>query len=427
LEFPADRVVRLDPLISAVDGRRLSQDCRKNRVGLSLLPQLTGIDVRHRQSCSSRSGGRCNCKPAYQAHVWSARDDKRIRKTFTTLAAARAWRAEAQAALGRGTLKAPAATTVAAAAEELVEGMRGGRIRTRSGDLYKPSAIRGYQAALRDRILPALGGKRLADVQRRDVQHLADDLLAQGLDPSTVRNALMPLRVIFRRAIEDGELAVNPTAHLRLPAVKGRRERIASPEEARRLLAALPERDRPLWATALYAGLRRGELLALRWDDVDLAQGVIRVERSYDDKSGVEIEPKSRAGHRKVPVVGALRDELVAHKTRQGRDAGLVFGTTPERPSDPAGAWRRAQTAWRRAGLDGIGLHEARHTFASVLIAAGVNAKAITTYMGHASIQTTYDLYGKLMPGSESEAAALVDAYLARADTASRLAQLDES
>ena len=65
--------------------------------------------------------------------------------------------------------------------------------------------------------------------------------------------------------------------------------------------------------------------------------------------------------------------------------------------------WRRAQVAWRRAGLNPIGLHEARHTFASTLIAAGVNAKAITTYMGHASIQTTYDLYGKLMPGSEAE------------------------
>ena len=67
-----------------------------------------------------------------------------------------------------------------------------------------------------------------------------------------------------------------------------------------------------------------------------------------------------------------------------------------------------------RVGLQPIGLHEARHTFASILIAAEVNAKAITTYMGHASIQTTYDLYGKLMPGSEAEAAALVDAYLAR-------------
>ena len=122
----------------------------------------------------------------------------------------------------------------------------------------------------------------------------------------------------------------------------------------------------------------------------------------------MHIEPKSHAGRRTVPIVGPLRDELVAHKTREGHDAGLVFGSAEDKPFVTSNVWRRAQVAWRRAGLDPIGLHEARHTFASTLIAAGVNAKGITTYMGHASIQTTYDLYGKLMPGSEAEAVALV-------------------
>jgi integrase len=389
--------------------------------------QLTGIEVRHAKACASREGGKCNCRPTYQASVWSSRDGKRLRKTLPTLAAARAWRAEAQTAVRRGAMRAPAATTIRGAADELIEGMRSGRVRTRSGDRYKPSAIRSYEAALRDRILPILGGKRIGDVQRRDVQRLADDLLAEGRDPSTIRNALMPLRVVYRRALEDGDVAVNPCAHLRLPAVRGRRDRIASPEEAQRLLAALPERDRAIWATALFAGLRRGELMALRWEDVDLAASVIRVERSYDDKGRVEIEPKSHAGQRTIPIVGALRDVLVDHKARQGRDRGLVFGSGPETPFQPSNLWRRAQRAWKRAGVQPIGLHEARHTFASVLIAAGVNAKAITTYMGHASIQTTYDLYGKLMPGSESEAAALVDAYLARADTRARLTQIERN
>ena len=385
--------------------------------GNTVLPmaQLTGIEVRHKKACASRDGRRCNCQPTYQASVWSARESKRTRKTFATLVEARAWRSETQTGVRRGTLRAPAHTTVAEAADELVAGMKSARVRTRSGDPYKPSAIRSYEAALRDHIVPRFGRTRLADVQHRDVQRIADDLLAEGRDPSTIRNALMPLRVIFRRAVEDGDLAVNPCTHLRLPAVRGRRERIASPEEAQLLLAALPERDRPIWATALYAGLRRGELMALRWADVDLANGVIRVARAYDEKARVEIEPKSRAGRRAVPIVGALRDILVAHKARQARPDGLVFGG--DAPFQPSNVWRRAQRAWKRAGLEPIGLHEARHTFASVLIAAGVNAKAITTFMGHASIQTTYDLYGKLMPGSEAEAAALVDAFLARVST----------
>jgi integrase len=387
------------------------------------MAQLTGIEVRHKKACASRDGRRCNCQPTYQASVWSARESKRIRKTFPTLAEARAWRSETQTGVRRGTLRAPANTTVHEAADELVAGMKSGRVRTRSGDPYKPSAIRSYEAALRDHIVPRLGRTRLADVQHRDVQRIADDLLAQGRDPSTIRNALMPLRVIFRRAVEDGDLAVNPCTHLRLPAVRGRRERIASPEEAQRLLATLPEQDRPIWATALYAGLRRGELMALRWEDVDLATGVIRVERAYDDKERVEIEPKSRAGRRTVPIVGALRDILAEHRANGHQGEGLIFGDA-EMPFQPSNVWRRAQRAWRRAGLEPIGLHEARHTFASVLIASGLNAKAITTYLGHASIQTTYDLYGKLMPGSEHVAATLVDAYLARADTTARLDQL---
>lgn len=303
--------------------------------------------------------------------------------------------------------------------------MKSGRIRTRSGDPYKPSAIRSYEAALRDHVVPRIGRTRLGDVQHRDVQRIADDLLAEGRDPSTIRNALMPLRVIFRRAVEDGDVAVNPCVHLRLPAVRGRRERIASPQEAEQLLAALPARDRPVWATALYAGLRRGELMALRWSDVDLANGVIRVEHSYDEKAHLQIEPKSRAGRRTIPIVGAFRDILVEHKANQTRADGLVF--SGDAPFQPSNLWRRAQSAWKRTGVEPIGLHEARHTFASILIAAGVNAKAITTYMGHASIQTTYDLYGKLMPGSEAEAAALVDAYLTRADSASRIAQVESA
>jgi len=85
---------------------------------------------------------------------------------------------------------------------------------------------------------------------------------------------------------------------------------------------------------------------------------------------------------------------------------------------------RRAKAAWEKAGLPRIGLHEARHTFASLMIAAGVNAKGLTTYLGHSSIQITFDLYGHLMPGNEDEAASLLDAYLARADTAAPLAQV---
>lgn len=231
----------------------------------------------------------------------------------------------------------------------------------------------------------------------------------------------MPLRAIYRRALALDEVAVNPTSGLELPAVRGSRDRIASPDEANRLIAATPTVDRALWAPAMYAGLRNGELQALSVDDVDLASGVIRVSRGWDPKEG-EIAPKSGAGRRSVPIPAALRDELLEHKMRTGRRSGLIFGRSPELPFTPNVPYRRAKRAWTKARLEPITLHECRHTFASMMIAAGVNAKALATFMGHSSVQTTLDRYGHLMPGSEDEAAGLLDAYLERACSDARKA-----
>jgi integrase len=381
-----------------------------------------GILVRHLKGCASHSGRRRNCRPTYQASVWSARDGRRIRKSFATLAEAKAWRADALGAVRRGTMRAPSQVTLREAAETWLAGARDGSIRNRSGDRYKPSVLRSYETSLRLRVLPGLGGRKLSEVRRPDLQDFADRLLADGTDVSTIRNTLMPVRAMFRRAVARGDVAVNPTSALELPAVRGRRDRIASPEEAAKLVEALPERDRALWATALYGGLRRGELQALRWEDVDLAKGVIRVERAWDVREG-EIEPKSRAGRRTVPIAAVLRDELVEHKQRRS-GSDLVFGRPDGKAFDGSTVDARAKAAWRSAGLDPITLHEARHTFASLMIAAGVNAKALATYMGHASVTITYDRYGHLMPGNENEAAALLDAYLARADTQAHLAQI---
>jgi integrase len=277
------------------------------------------------------------------------------------------------------------------------------------------STLRGYREALDHRVLPELGALRLAEVERGDIQPIIARMLAEGASASAVRNAVVPLQAIYRQAIDAREVTANPTEGLRLPKVPKRPHRIAPPDEARALLDALPALERPLWATAMYAGLRRGELRALRWSDVDLASGLIRVERSWDAKAG-PVAAKSDAGHRTVPVTPVLRDVLAEHKLATGRDGdALVFGARPEHPFDPSSVQRRARRAWRGAGLEPIKPHDCRHTFASLMIAAGVNAKALSTYMGHATIGITLDLYGHLMPGSEAEAAERLHAYLTAA------------
>jgi len=379
----------------------------------------TGIDTRHARSCRSRGGGgRCNCTPTYQASVFDAREGRKIRKTFTSKAAARTWRQDALVALRTGKLTATRRVTMRQAADEWLADAERGVVTNRSGDRYKPSALRAYRQSLRLRILDELGDRQFAQITRGDLQRLVDGLVAQGLSPSTVQCSLLPLRAMYRRAISLDELAVNPTSGLRLPAIRGGRDRIVTPKQAAKLLDALRDaHDRALWGTALYAGLRRGELLALQWQDVDIAAGQINVSRSWDVSEGHDVGPKSREGRRTVPIAGCLRTLLAAHRLASSRANGHVFGTTGTGVAAIRHVTKRADDAWKAARLDRITLHEARHTYASLMIAAGVNAKALSTYMGHANISITLDRYGHLMPGNEAEAATLLDAYLDRAAT----------
>jgi len=274
---------------------------------------------------------------------------------------------------------------------------------------------------MQDVILPELGPMHLNEVRRSDLQRLAERQRKKGKGASTVRNTLLPVRAVYRRAIHLEDVTVNPTLGLELPASRGRRERVASPAEAAKLLAALPDRDRALWATAMFAGLRLGELQALTWRDVALDAGLLKVRNSWDRKAGLVL-PKTRAGRRTVPIAQALRRELRAHVFRSGRRTGLVFGRTRELPFSHSGVQDRADRAWKDAGLTRLTYHDCRHTFASLLIAAGLTAqrnpmaiaKELSQFVGHASVTQTLDRYGHLFPGSEGEAASALDAYLER-------------
>ena len=163
--------------------------------------------------------------------------------------------------------------------------------------------------------------------------------------------------------------------------------------------------------------------MALRWTDIDLDALEIQVERSWDVREG-PVEPKSIAGTRVVPIAATLAAVLRDHRTATTWREGLVFGRSPGEPFSPGTLQARARAAWAEAKLCGLTLHEARHTFASLMIAAGVTPKALQTYMGHGSVAITLDRYGHLFPSDRGRDAAALDALLARADTATRVAQL---
>jgi integrase len=245
------------------------------------------------------------------------------------------------------------------------------------------------------------------------VQDFADRLLGAGHAPGTVANVLNPIQAFFRREVDRGKLGINPARSIDVPEPDSKRaKRIASSTEAAKLIEALPQDDRALWACAFYAGLRRGELQALRVRDVELGASVIRVERGWDQEEGA-IDPKSSSSRRPVPLLAVLRDYLDERLIRTGRSGDdLVFGRTASDPFSPPVIGVRAKAAWEAAGLDPITLHESRHTFASLLIDSGANLKAIQEFMGHSKIQTTFDTYCHLIEGSRDEVRRRMDAYL---------------
>jgi integrase len=391
-----------------------------------------GIRKRHSKGCRTRSGKRCNCKARFEAWVFSKRDGKKIRKTFRHRSEAKTWRGEALVAISR-------ARPLSASVErrslyevmvEFVEGMKTGEVRPRGRDRYKPNTVRSYERAVRLRLRDSeLGTLRPADVRRSDVQAFADELLAV-MSSGSASNNLNPLQAYYRRAIRREELDFNPTEEIDLPAKGSKRpRRIVTPQGAAALLAVVPPEDRPIWATAFYAGLRRGELQALRCMDVDLNANLIHVRKGWDQVEG-EIEPKSEAAKRTIPILAILRDQLADQFRRTGRTGkDRLFGRSAREVFYASTVDGRAKRAWRAHNsgereaaaemgsepelLTLLTMHECRHTFASILIDTGANPKAIQEVMGHSKIQTTYDVYGHLLPGSYDDVRARMDAYLA--------------
>jgi integrase len=335
-----------------------------------------GIRKRHSRSCASRTGRDCNCRPPWESRIWSRRagPDGRggtISRTFASYAAAKAWREDASHANRRGRLRPTTKTTVREACEQLLEAMRDGSVRSKRKRPYRPSTIRSYERATGlypemrerapERICDRLGDIRLADLDRETVQSYVERLLSDGWDASTAQNQLDVLRVIFRRARRAGEVAVDPLEDLDLPDAAGRRDRAASPDEAERLIHALPDDQRALWATYLYAGLRRGEARALRVRDVDLDGREIAVARSWDDVEGEQADGKTDAAARTVPIFAPLAEVLGPHLLATGRRGdpdAFVFGRSATLPFVPSTVRREALAAWEAAGLKPISPHE---------------------------------------------------------------------
>lgn len=393
----------------------------------------TGVQRRHSRQCPAhrQQGGVQRCKNlagcGYQ--VQAGPSSARRTATFRREDEAVAWKLRQDqelATLGRARfLRTP---TVSVAVEAFLQAATTGVVLTRSGELFAPTTLAGYARDLRVYVVPRFGDRRLEQVRRADVLALLGELQLAGKPATTIRNILVPLRTLYRFAADQGWLlsSSNPTTGVPIAgASKRRRRQFVDRVQAAALLEAVPDRDRVLWATALFAGLRRGELMALAWPDVDFDRRMISVARSYDRKVGQTRRTKTAAGVRDVPIPGALLLLLLEHQAHAVGELVFSRGSFGSACRGHRGApftdstlYQRSDAAWEAAGLKRITLHVARHSYGSMLLATGTPMAVVSELMGHSTIQVTVDIYGHTSDETRRAAAAALDEHLAPEMTA---------
>ena len=259
----------------------------------------------------------------------------------------------------------------------------------------KPSTLRSYQSNLDGHIAPFFGAMALSEVRLASVQEFIKALLGKGLSPKTIGNVIVILKEMFKHAVQWGHLDANPVQYVERPRGEDKEMDVFTPDEIRRLLGAQDEPLLTLLLTAVLTGMRQGELFGLQWEDIDFARDVIHVRRSL--WHGTLGTPKSRRSRRAIDMPPTLEQALQQQST--SRRSEFVFCSERGTPLDADNfRHREFPAALRRAELRRIRFHDLRHTYTSLLIAHGAHPKYIQAQLGHASIQTTLDRYGHLMP-----------------------------
>ncbi len=286
----------------------------------------------------------------------------------------------------------------------------------------RPATIVSCEGTVTLHLRPAFGEMRLGAITRTAVDDFVTARLEDGtVSPTTVAYMLRILKAILADAVERGHLAENPAARCTPPRGDDEREemRFLTPAEIARLLAVANEPYRTLYEVAIHTGARRGELLGLRWRDVDLPHARIAVRRSLGrvkDGDGWVVREaplKTRASRRTIDLSPSLIETLLACPAGDDPERDYVFRSHSGGPLDPDNIDRAFKRHLALAGLPAeVRFHDLRHTHASLLIAAGVHPKAIQARLGHTSITTTLNRYGHLMPNAFQGVGERLDALL---------------
>lgn len=299
----------------------------------------------------------------------------------------------------------------------------------------RPTTLESYRTKIERHLIPALGHHRLTDLRPEHLQaYYAQALQSarkdgrQGtLSPRTVQYCHAVLHRALKHAVRCDLIVRNPADAVTPPRPERTRGKTWSADEATKFLATAHADDlHALYVLAITTGMREGELLGLRWEDVDLTGQAVHVRQSlaYVRGQGLVFTPtkthrSQRAIELSAPAVDALRRHRKAQAERRlilgpdWHDIGIVFPGPFGRPMHPAHFYRwHFQRLVKRAGVPSIRFHDLRHTCATLLLASGVNPKVVQERLGHATISVTMDTYSHVLPGLQRAAAEALDQVL---------------
>lgn len=348
---------------------------------------------------------------------WRARhrgpDGRERSRTFPRKHEADRWLAGVETSVARGEWLDPARSsmTVAAWAQAW--------LLTRA-DLRATTRAR-LDGIVRLHVVPQFGHRRLASISNSEIRAWVTRMSADGMSAASTRKAVFALRQMLDAAVADRRLSVNPAHAVPLPAERQVEQRFLTVDEVATLADRIAPAYRALVLLGAYGGLRWGELAGLRRSRVDVLRSRVTVVETAVDVGGKITfgEPKTAKSRRVVPIARSIMREVEVHLDEHtGPDADdLLFTSAKGGPMFRGTFWPLVwKPAVKAAGVDGLRIHDLRHTFVAIMSAAGAGPKEISTWAGHSSVAFTLDRYGHLYDDHADDVADRIDVLL----TASR-------
>jgi integrase len=295
----------------------------------------------------------------------------------------------------------------------------------------KPGAHSTYTSYVKVHMVPHLGRIQLQKLSRHHIQHFINSMFEEDdLEPSTIQTAYTILKAAMNDAVEWQMIAINPCQSISLPRVESLDYMVLNREQAQTLKASLVGHwHEALITVALATGMRRGELLCLKWSDVDVERGHIYVQRSLSYINGEgykEVPPKTKSSKRHITLPRFAVETLKQHRTTQciarleartWTELDLVFPGKAGKYVPTSTLQREFRLVLERATLPIMRFHDLRHTCATLLLSQGISPKVVQELLGHSSIKITMDRYGHVIPGMQETAMAAYDTLFTLNDT----------